>query len=135
MKIIFVCEYNACRSQMAEGIARHLLPKTTSVRSAGLYPGEVHAWTIEVMGEIGIDISSHRSKRLESMLSEAYDCLVILAEPAVEATQVIDAKKCLFWFHPDPAKEPGSAEKVKIEIRRVRDALKAQIEIFSRNHL
>lgn len=131
MKMLFICEYNACRSQMAEGIARHLLPKTVSVHSAGLYPGEVHAWTIEVMNEIGIDISSHRSKRLESVCDETYDYVVVLAEPAVEATRVIQAKKRLPWFHPDPAKEPGSVETVKAEIRRVRDALKAQIEEFA----
>ena len=65
------------------------------------------------------------------MCGEAYDYVVILAEPAVEATQVIQAKKRLPWFHPDPAKEPGSAEEVKMEIRRVRDALKAQIEVLA----
>lgn len=128
MKILFICEYNACRSQMAEGIARNLLPKTVSVQSAGLYPGEVHDWTIEVMNEIGIDIASHRSKKLEAVAGETYDYVVILAEPAVEATRTIQWKKRLPWFHPDPARKPGSAEEVKIEIRRVRDALKAQIE-------
>ena len=131
MKILFVCEYNACRSQMAEGIARHILPETVSVQSAGLHPGEVHAWTIDVMREIGIDISSNRSKKLEAVAGDTYDYVVILAEPAVESTQVIQAKKRLPWFHPDPAKEPGSAEEVKMEIRRVRDALKAQIEVLA----
>lgn len=116
---------------MAEGIARHILPETVSVQSAGLYPGEVHRMTIEVMCEIGIDISAHRSKRLESVCGETYDYVVILAEPAVEATQVIQAKKRLPWFHPDPAKEPGSVETVKAEIRRVRNALKTQIEAFA----
>jgi len=133
MKILFVCEYNACRSQIAEGLARYFLPKTVLVQSAGLYPGEVHDWTIEVMREIGIDISSYRSKRLEDVSGETYDYVIILAEPAVEATQTIKAKKRLPWFHPDPAKEPGSADEVKVAIRRVRDSLKNQIETFSKN--
>lgn len=133
MKILFICEYNACRSQMAEGLARQLLPKTVLVQSAGLYPGEVHVWTIEVMNEIGIDISAYRSKRLESVCGETYDYVVILAEPAVEATQMIQVKNRLPWFHRDPAKEPGSVEAVKAEIRRVRDALKTQIEAFAKN--
>lgn len=131
MKILFVCEYNACRSQMAEGLARHIFPKTVSAQSAGLYPGEVHAWTIEVMREIGINISSHRSKKLEAIAGETYDYVVVLAEPAVEATRMIQSNKLLSWFHPDPAKEPGNAENVKMEIRRVRDALKTQIEEFA----
>ena len=132
MRILFVCEYNACRSQMAEGIARHLFPKTVSVVSAGLYPGEVHAWTIEVMKEIEIDISLHRSKQLEAVSGETFDYVVILAKPAADATQIIKAKNRLSWFYPDPACEPGSAEEVKTKMRRVRDAIKAQIEEFSR---
>lgn len=131
MEILFICEYNACRSQMAEGIALHIFPETVSVRSAGLYPGEVHIWTIEAMGEIGIDISAHQSKQLESVCGKTYDYVIILAEPAMEATRVIQAKNRLPWFHPDPAKETGSVETVKAEIRRVRDALKAQIEAFA----
>lgn len=130
-KILFVCEYNACRSQMAEGLARHLFPKTVSVQSAGLYPGAVHAWTIEVMREIGIDISSYRSKQLEAVAGETYDYVVILAEPAAEATRTIQVKKRLLWLYPDPARAPGSAEQVKAALRRVRDALKARIEALA----
>lgn len=131
MKILFVCEYNACRSQMAEGLARHFLPKTVSAQSAGIYPGKMHDWTVQVMGEIGIDISAQRSKQLPSVSNEDYDYLMILAEPAVEATRIIKAKKRFFWFHLDPAAEPGSAEDVKARIRRVRNALKTQIEAFA----
>lgn len=130
MKILFVCEFNACRSQMAEGLARTLLPKAVLVQSAGLYPGEVHSWTIEVMREIGIDISSHSSKKLEVVSSEIYDYVIILAKPAMEASQLIQAKNYLSWFHPDPAKNPGSEEQVKMKIRWVRDTIKSQIEAF-----
>jgi protein-tyrosine-phosphatase len=85
------------------------------------------------MSEIGIDISLHRSKRLHVVSGEAYDYVVILAEPAAEAIQAIEAKIRLPWFHPDPACEPGSEEEVKAKIRRVRDALKTQIETFAKN--
>ena len=129
-KILFVCEYNACRSQMAEGLARRLLPPTVSAESAGLYPGEVNALTIEVMREIGVDLAPHRSKRLEAVAGSEFDWLVLLAEPAVEATRGIRAKKRLHWFHPDPAKTVGDRETIKAAIRRVRDELKTQIEEF-----
>ncbi|MDO8519244.1 MAG: arsenate reductase ArsC, partial [Deltaproteobacteria bacterium] len=124
MKILFICEYNACRSQMAEGIARHLLPKTVSVASAGLYPGELNQWTIDVMNEIGIDISSHRSKKLEIVADDTYDYIITLAEPASAAVRALAAKNHLSWFHPDPAAELGGAEEVKAKIRGVRDALR-----------
>ena len=116
---------------MAEGLARAILPTTVSVESAGLYPGEVHPWTIEVMREIGIDITSHRSKKLEAVSGESYDTIVILAEPTVEATQIIQANKRLHWFHPDPAKDPGTEEEVKTRLRRVRDEIKDRIETWA----
>ena len=129
-KILFVCEYNACRSQMAEGLARHLRLENVSVQSAGLYPGKVNTLTIEVMREIGIDISSHQSKLLEVVEGDSFDYLIVLAEPAVQPTRYLDADHRLEWFYPDPAKTEGSPEMVRAAIRRVRDALKAQIGGF-----
>ncbi|MBI4374415.1 MAG: arsenate reductase ArsC, partial [Deltaproteobacteria bacterium] len=85
MKILFVCEYNACRSQMAEGLARAFLPESFSITSAGLYPGELNRVTIEVMREIGIDISNQRSKLLAEVKDKRFDRVVVLAKPAWEA--------------------------------------------------
>ncbi len=115
---------------MAEGLARYLLPKTVSVHSAGLYPGEVNSLTIEVMGEIGIDISTHRSKLLKVVEASHFDYVIVLAEPAVQPTQYLDARHHLEWLYPDPAKTEGNPETVKAAIRKVRDELKAQIEEF-----
>lgn len=128
MKILFVCEYNACRSQMAEGLARNLLPPGTEVRSAGLYPGEVNRLTIEVMWEIGIDISRQRSKLLSEVSRVVFDYLVILAEPAIEATLGISANERLHWLFDDPVRNPGDPEVLKQGVREVRDRLKEEIE-------
>lgn len=130
MRILFVCEYNACRSQMAEGLARHLLPPTVSVQSAGLYPGTVHACTIDVMREIGIDISTHRSKQLAAVAGTRFDYLVVLASPASAATRHLHAAQRLDWSYPDPALAVGSPQDVKAAIRGVREALTARIKDY-----
>ncbi|MDO8644380.1 MAG: arsenate reductase ArsC, partial [bacterium] len=122
MKILFICEYNACRSQMAEGIARHLLPKTALIQSAGLYPGEVNQLTIEVMREVGIDISSHQSKQLKVIERDHFDAVIVLAKPAAREVRHLDADHRFDWFYPDPVKTEGDSEMVKAVIRQVRDA-------------
>ncbi|MDO8462012.1 MAG: arsenate reductase ArsC [Deltaproteobacteria bacterium] len=127
MKILFVCEYNACRSQMAEGLARTLLPNSFSIMSAGLYPGELNPITIEVMKEIGIDISHQRSKLLVEVKDKRFDRVVVLAEPAWKAIEMLNADHKLLWPFPDPASDPGDVETVKGRIRTVRDQLKERI--------
>jgi arsenate reductase len=127
MNVLFVCEYNACRSQMAEGWARVLLPDRVSVHSAGIHPGEVNHLTVEVMSEVGVDLSSHRSKRLHEVAHMDFDLVVVLAEPAFAPVSVLKAKESLLWAFPDPVAIPGDPEDLKGKIRAVRDALKEKI--------
>jgi arsenate reductase len=127
MKLLFVCEYNACRSQMAEGMARLLLPDSFSVHSAGLYPGEVNRLTAEVMEEIGVDLSSHRSKQLSAVAHLEFDLVVVLAEPAFEQASALQTRESRLWAFPDPVAAPGEPEDLKKKIRAVRDALKEMI--------
>lgn len=112
---------------MAEGLARMLLPDSFSIMSAGLYPGELHPITIEVMKEIGIDISSQRSKLLAEVKDKRFDQVVVLAEPAWEAIETLKMDHKMLWSFPDPARDPGDAETVKGRIRQVRDQLKERI--------
>lgn len=127
MKILFVCEYNACRSQMAEGLARALLPGHISVHSAGLHPGEVNRLTAEVMKEVGVDLSSHRSKRLPEVAHLEFDLVIVLAEPAFAQASALKTKESRLWAFPDPVASPGEPEELKKKIRAVRDALKEMI--------
>ncbi|HEX5037813.1 MAG TPA: arsenate reductase ArsC [bacterium] len=124
MRILFVCEYNACRSQIAEGLARAFLPPEHSVVSAGLYPGRVHELTVEVMKEIGIDISGHWSKRLPEVSGESFDLAVVLAEPAADSVRAIGAKKTVVMHVPDPASEPATDQVLKQRLRDCRDGLR-----------
>lgn len=128
MNILFVCEYNACRSQMAEGLARKLLPEGFSFHSAGLHPGELNKITVEVMQEIGVDLSGQYSKRLAAVEDIFFDLVVVLAEPAWKAVQEIQAKQRVLWHFPDPVAKPGSSEELKERIRTVRDGIKGRVQ-------
>jgi arsenate reductase len=83
LRILFLCVANSARSQMAEGLARALLPASVEVASAGSAPGHLHPLAVEAMAEVGIDISSHRSKPLEEVAPETTDLIVPLCAEEV----------------------------------------------------
>jgi len=113
---------------MAEGLARTILPGRPEVSSAGIYRGEVHPLVVDAMRDIGIDLSSHRSRLLEEIEADSYDLVIVLAEPAFEATKTLKTKKRILLPYPDPTREPGAPEVIKERIRSVRDSLKKRIE-------
>ncbi|MCJ7425026.1 arsenate reductase ArsC, partial [Candidatus Bathyarchaeota archaeon] len=76
MKVLFLCEHNSARSQMAEGLLRHLYGEKYEVFSAGSNPTRVHPLTIKVMAEIGIDISKQTSKSIEEFRNKEIDLVV-----------------------------------------------------------
>lgn len=125
--ILFVCEYNACRSQMAEGLARQMLPQR-QIWSAGLYPGALHEVTLMVMREIGIDISGHRSKFLDEVKHIHFDSIVVLAEPAFIPSLQVKAHERIQWFMPDPGLASETMEGMASAMRSAREHIRAKIE-------
>jgi len=75
-KVIFICTHNSARSQMAGGLMRTLYPDRYVVFSAGTEPRGVNPYAVQVMAELGINISSHRSKRLDEFLDMKFDYLI-----------------------------------------------------------
>lgn len=126
-KLLFMCEYNACRSQIAEGLAKHLFPNY-EIYSAGLYPGALHEMTIGIMQEIGIDISAQRSKLLDEIQSIYFDKIFILAFPALEPTLKIKTSERIELLMPDPAKVSNDEKEIRIAMRRARDFIKIKLE-------
>src|SRR3989338_1427513 len=124
MKILFICEYNACRSQMAEGIARSIFPRHYELQSAGVHPGTLNRLTVEVTREIGIDISNHYSKQISVISMTYFDLVIVLAEPAWKATSILKTRKKILWALEDPVAIPGEEEWLKERIRKVRDSIK-----------
>ena len=135
MKILFVCEYNACRSQMAEGLARAIFPEHCQIQSAGVHPGILNALTVEVTREINVDISTHYSKQLAVVSDIHFDLVVVLAERAWEPTSILKADKKILWALEDPVAIPGKEEWLKEKIRKVRDTIKKNIKELHQEQL
>jgi len=89
-RVLFLCTANSCRSQMAEGIANHFFGDKLEAFSAGSQASYVHPLAIEVMKEIDIDISDHRSKNLSEFNGQKFDYVITLCGSA--------NKTCLLYF-------------------------------------
>ncbi|MGB9867814.1 MAG: arsenate reductase (thioredoxin) [Bacillota bacterium] len=121
---MFLCTGNSCRSQMAEGFARHLL-SGCEVYSAGLEPKGVHPLAIKVMAEAGIDISKQQSKPLDPELLNSMDVVVTLCGDAEERCVAVPGTvKKFHWPLPDPARAVGTEEQVMEVFRSVRDQIR-----------
>lgn len=132
--ILFLCVANSARSQMAEGIARSLAPAGVRVSSAGSAPSFVRPEAIEVLKEIGVDISRHTSKGLDAIDAGSVDAVITLCAEEVCPAFLGKAVR-LHWALPDPAAETGSDEQKLGAFRRVRDELRGRLEsLFSDWH-
>lgn len=132
MKILFLCVANSARSQMAEGFGRRLLKPGVIVQSAGSYPSFVNPFAIKVMLEIGVDISEHTSKSVDSVALADIDLVITLC--AEEICPVVPGRvKKLHWPIPDPAIQGGSDEDKLRSFRAARDAILERIEGLAMN--
>ncbi len=134
-KIVFLCTGNSCRSQMAEGFARHLAGDEFEVYSAGLSPAGLNPLAVEVMSEAGIDISHHSSDSMNRELIKDADIIITLCGDARDSCPMVGEKTVHFhWPLSDPAKAEGSPEEVKQKFREVRDKIQKKVrELFSRD--
>ncbi len=124
--VLFLCIANSARSQMAEGFARHLAPRGVRVTSAGSRPGGLNALAVEVMAEVGIDISAHAAKSMDTISLDEIGVVIFLC--ADEICPVFPARvERIHWPLPDPAAEKGSRDKRLRAFRRVRTELHQRI--------
>jgi protein-tyrosine-phosphatase len=122
--ILFLCVANSARSQLAEGIARHLLPKDVLVQSAGSTPTSVRPEAVQVLDEIGIDISSHHSKLVDDIDADTVDTVITLCAEEVCPAFLGSARR-LHWGLPDPAAVEGSGR--LDAFRATRDELRRRL--------
>ena len=129
--VLFACTMNAVRSPMAEALLKHLLGHRVYVDSVGVRKGEIDPFAVEVMDEIGIDLSKHRPKTFDDLEDTSYDLIISLSpeaqHKAVEMTRTM-ACEVEFWNTFDPTMVEGSREARLEAFRQVRDFLKRQIE-------
>ena len=130
--ILVLCTGNSCRSHMAEGIFRHLASDLFEVHSAGSQPaGYVHPLSIEVLSEIGIDISQHTSKHMNEFLERDIHTVVTVCGNAEQACPAYPGQLNRYhWGFDDPAHAEGSKEEVMAVFRRVRDEIYMTIQAY-----
>jgi arsenate reductase len=131
LRVMFLCTGNSCRSQMAEGFARELGKGFVEAHSAGVMAAGVHPRAIAVMGEIGIDIRSQRSREIDPALARQMDVVITLCSNAVEACpRTPPGVKRLHWPIRDPVGTEGSEEVIMKEFRRARDEIGDRVREF-----
>ncbi len=144
-KVLFLCEHNSARSQIAEGLLRHLFGDKYEVSSAGANPTQINPLVIRAMAEIGIDISKQYSKSIEEFRNKKIDIVVsvcqsspkltcslcsspiVMGRPEIVNTTIPGAKHYLHHGFDDPSGIDGSDEEKTTAFRRTRDEIKRWI--------
>lgn len=135
MNILFLCVANSARSQMAEGLAKKILPPKIKVESAGSLPGKlVHPLAVKVMSEIKIDISDHVPKPIDSLAQEfTGDLNLIITLCREEQCPILPGSvKVESWALPDPANADGNLSQQTEKFRNIRDQIRDRIEDLKR---
>ncbi|MDI6868190.1 MAG: arsenate reductase ArsC [Coprothermobacterota bacterium] len=128
-RVLFICTHNSARSQMAEGYLKKRYGEYFEAYSAGTEPTSVHPLAVRVMGEMGIDISEHRSKSVRKFLNHHFDLVITVCDSAREACPFFPgAKKYIHAGFPDPAIIEGTEEEKLTAFREVRDQIISWIE-------
>jgi arsenate reductase len=131
--ILILCTGNSCRSHLAEGILRAAAGDIFNVKSAGSKPaGYVHPLAIQVMKEIGIDISGHHSKHLNDFLQHPIETVVTVCGNADQACPMFPGQvNRHHWGFYDPAHATGTDEEKLAVFRKVRDEIKMVFEAYA----
>ena len=134
IKVLFLCTGNSCRSQIAEGWARHLKGDVIEPYSAGIHPIGVNPRAIKVMAEAGVDISAQKSEHIDELPGIDFDYVITLCDNARGHCPVFGGKaKLIHRAFEDPTLMVGSEERILAAFRRTRDNIRAFIETLPEN--
>jgi arsenate reductase (thioredoxin) len=130
-RVLILCTGNSARSQMAEGLLRHDASDRFEVESAGTKPGHVRPEAIAAMKEIGVDITSHRSKHVDEFKDRSFHYVLTVCDNANETCPVYPGQtNRIHHSFEDPAAVQGTEEERLAVFRRVRDQIREYLRIF-----
>jgi arsenate reductase len=130
-KVIFICTGNACRSQMAEGLLRHMAGDKFEVYSAGSHPSRLHPASVAVMAEWGIDIARHTAEPIDDYLETGIDIVITVCDNAQQICPTFPGNvKRIHWGLDDPYHGWGAEPEDLLPYREIRDELKDRIKVF-----
>ena len=127
--ILFLCVANSARSQMAEGLARRLFGDRIRVQSAGSEPSRVNPYAIEVMREVGVDLTAYQSKSVDMIDAANVGTVITLCAEAVCPVFLGNVRR-VHWPIQDPASDDPtlSREQILARFRTARDEIQARVE-------
>jgi arsenate reductase len=138
MKILFICEHNSARSQIAETYLNHFAGDRFCAESAGLEPGILNPYVVEVLGEEGLDISGNSTKSVFDLYrsQKQYDAVIAVCSQAVSGKCPIFPGRVKRWNWPfnDPSRLAGDREQMLAQTREIRDEIKNRILSFIREY-
>ena len=132
-RILFLCTGNSARSQMAEAFLRDYADEVFEVHSAGLEPKGINPLTVQVMDEVGIDLSGQTSKGIESYLGKVhFQYLITVCDDADKNCPTVwpGVTNRMHWSFEDPAKFEGTEEEKLAKFREVRDLIEQRIKVW-----
>ena len=130
-KVIFICTGNACRSQMAEGLLRHMAGNKFEVYSAGSHPSRLHPASVAVMAEWGIDIARHTAEPIDDYLDTGIDIAITVCDNAQQSCPTFPGNvEQIHWGLDDPYHGWEADPQDLPPYRETRDELKKRIEGF-----
>lgn len=130
-RVLILCTGNSARSQMAEGLLRHDAGNRFEVASAGVETSRVRPEAIEVMREIDIDISNHRSKSVDEFEGQDFDYVITVCDNANERCPIFPgATERIHWSFDDPAAAEGDSDTRLNLFRRIRDEIRHRLRLF-----
>jgi len=135
-RVLFLCTGNSCRSQMADGVVNHDFSGEIEAFSAGTAPHGLNPRAVQVMSEIGIDISGNSSDRLSHFEGQSFDYVISLCGDADEKCPLFfGGVRRLHMPFDDPPRAIGSEEEVMAVYRRVRDEIREKLQHFFQQEL
>ena len=127
-RVLFLCTGNSARSQMAEGLLRQMAGNRFDVFSAGTQPKGMHPRSVEVMNEVGIDISKQTSKDVSTYLRDKFDYVITVCDRAKQQCPVFPGAEPIHWGFDDPAEALPNRQLETF--RRVRDEIRHRLGLF-----
>jgi len=133
-KVLFVCEHNSARSQISEELLRKMAGELFEVQSAGLEPGMINPFVVEVMKEEGVDLTGKQTRDVFELYKagKLYEYVVTVCDPEVDDKCPVFpgiVKRCN-WPFPDPSRFEGTEESKLAQVRDLKEQIKKKIEDF-----
>lgn len=130
-RVFFVCTHNSSRSQMAEGLLRHLAGDRYEVFSAGTVATKVNPLAITAMAEKGIDISQHTSDHIDKFMGMEFEYVITVCDNANESCPYFPTNKTKWhWSFEDPSAATGTEEERLAKFREIRDQIEKRLQVL-----